>query len=195
MNISYDKTSSEKIIGNFTVSNNLIYVTYLDGTITKEDYSIENYNWYINKMLQQAKEMDKLKSSTLVSNSIFNKYCIAVGTLLESASFATLANSIFNNEHKVVDSIIAAVMGLTFLTIGLSVKRENDEFSKYHIYLSIMDDIKKYINNDKLKKGIGKNIELLDIHTLDDYSLREIKKLDHNIKGIEKKQRTRKNVK
>ena len=122
----------------------------------------------------------------------FNRTLISALVSGQSLSFGSL---LYYCNQEIISKIAAFILGITSAsTIIYSIKyilltNEINELEKYDIYLQIKSKLEN-TNNPNLFNGIKKSklITPLNINTLDNYSLNDIKKVRDNLEKCEQYQ-------
>lgn len=188
MKYGYEGAETGELIQNYKTSNDKIIITFLDGSNYEIPLTQENENDLLNQMLEQAQE--RSESSSLYDAK--KRRIKALIWTITQVGFTML--SIFNyfnadsKGKRIFNSVIAGITALTVVIDGLSYKFSNDEIKeleKYDIYLSIRERLEN-ANDPNLFNGIIKQGVQLNINTLDNYSLNDIKKIRDNLKRSEK---------
>ena len=187
MKYSYEGAETGELIQNYKTSNDKIIITFLDGSNYEIPLTQENENDLLNQMLEQAQE--RSESSSLYDAK--KRRIKALIWTITQVGFTMLGIfNYFNADSKckrIFASVIAGITALTVVIDGLSYKFSNDEIKeleKYDIYLSIREKLEN-ANDPNLFNGIIKQGVQLNINTLDNYSLNDIKKIRDNLKRSE----------
>ena len=188
MKYGYEGAETGELIQNYKTSNDKIIITFLDGSNYEIPLTQENENDLLNQMLEQAQE--RSESSSLYDAK--KRRIKALIWTITQVGFTML--SIFNyfnadsKGKRIFTSVISGITVLTVVIDGLRYKFSNDEIKeleKYDIYLSIRERLEN-TNDPNLFNGIIKQGVQLNINTLDNYSLNDIKKIRDNLKRSEK---------
>lgn len=179
-----------EIIDNYEKSESSIIINYLDGSNYVLPLSKENENKIIDLMIKQAILRDCTKNFEDIQDKkkITSQNQIVSG--LATIAFGGIAFLANKNEKDLITfiaSIETIISGITFIINGLSFmvnSEELNELVKYHLYLEYKERLDKEIDNINLFEGIRSNT-ILNINTLDNYSLDEIKKIIVNLKRCE----------
>lgn len=179
-----------EIIDNYEKSESSIIINYLDGSNYVLPLSKENENKIIDLMIKQAILRDCTKNFEDIQDKkkITSQNQIVSG--LATIAFGGIAFLANKNEKDLITfiaSIETIISGITFIINGLSFmvnSEELNELVKYHLYLEYKERLDKEIDNINLFEGIRGNT-ILNINTLDNYSLDEIKKIIANLKRCE----------
>ena len=179
-----------EIIDNYEKSESSIIINYLDGSNYVLPLSKENENKIMDLMLKQAILRDCTKNFEDIQDKkkITSQNQIVSG--LATIAFGGIAFLANKNEKDLITfiaSIETIISGITFIINGLSFmvnSEELNELVKYHLYLEYKERLDKEIDNINLFEGIRSNT-ILNINTLDNYSLDEIKKIIVNLKRCE----------
>lgn len=179
-----------EIIDNYEKSESSIIINYLDGSNYVLPLSKENENKIMDLMLKQAILRDCTKNFEDIQDKkkITSQNQIVSG--LATIAFGGIAFLANKNEKDLITfiaSIETIISGITFIINGLAFmvnSEELNEIVKYHLYLEYKERLDKEIDNINLFEGIRSNT-ILNINTLDNYSLDEIKKIIANLKRCE----------
>lgn len=179
-----------EIIDNYEKSESSIIINYLDGSNYVLPLSKENENKIMDLMIKQAILRDCTKNFEDIQDKkkITSQNQIVSG--LATIAFGGIAFLANKNEKDLITfiaSIETIISGITFIINGLSFmvnSEELNELVKYHLYLEYKERLDKEIDNINLFEGIRGNT-ILNINTLDNYSLDEIKKIIVNLKRCE----------
>ena len=179
-----------EIIDNYEKSESSIIINYLDGSNYVLPLSKENENKIMDLMLKQAILRDCTKNFEDIQDKkkITSQNQIVSG--LATIAFGGIAFLANKNEKDLITfiaSIETIISGITFIINGLAFmvnSEELNELVKYHLYLEYKERLDKEIDNINLFEGIRGNT-ILNINTLDNYSLDEIKKIIVNLKRCE----------
>ena len=209
MKYGYDGGELSNLIDNYKIINNTIVITYLDGSTheikcvscDEKDY-IERK--ILDDMLNQAKNRNDSVSLQTMENYknlltfVYKIKKIGYSGMWSASLTATLRNFICEKYDIKYYVIIGAVFALCISTIGVSNymiekygydKSKLDsiisEIEKYSIYLSIREELPEFSSNINFYKDLGIN-DGININTLDNYSLDQIKELERKLKNQEK---------
>lgn len=186
MNFGYIGKPKHETIKNYEKFEDKIIINFLDGSsqeILLKDGTEEEI---LNKMLVQAKERDM----SLTVKEIIDKrrhYLLQeiCNILLGFSSTLRLITSKMteNNLSFTLNSITASGFCILAIINGVEFKIYNDELKelkKYAIYLDLLNKLEQsnQLNINSLLKIDGKYV---NINTLDNYSLKEIRELINNI--------------
>ena len=182
MNFTYGLKKSSEIIKNYKIKDNKIIINFLDGSFYKVDNTKENMDNILNMMLEQAIERDNTDALNATIRSKNSSVAISISNLIVSASTCVLA---YNSpeECQVVIYTLGGILFVSSIALGTSsIPRscEIDELKKYRLFLSIKDKLDEKANDLNLYNGF-KNKKKLNIGTLDDFSLSDLKKIRTNL--------------
>lgn len=169
--------TEEGIIRNYVIEGNEIVINYLDDTIVKIKYTEENEQKLQEKMLEQAKERnEKIKPDFYKEerkHDLQYVHSYAIYTMLNTSTFIRTDVEWL----KIAAGVMVGVTGSLLIYNSIKCKQLNDkrkELEKYRIYLSMIKENKNSIAPMQLKY----NDKEVNINTLDNFSLREVKKLN-----------------
>ena len=179
-----------EIIDNYEKSESSIIINYLDGSNYVLPLSKENENKIMDLMLKQAILRDCTKNFEDIQDKkkiTFQNQIVSGLATIAFGGIAFLANKNEKDLITFIASIETIISGITFIINGLAFmvnSEELNELVKYHLYLEYKERLDKEIDNINLFEGIRGNT-ILNINTLDNYSLDEIKKIIVNLKRCE----------
>ena len=179
-----------EIIDNYEKSESSIIINYLDGSNYVLPLSKENENKIMDLMLKQAILRDCTKNFEDIQDKkkiTFQNQIVSGLATIAFGGIAFLANKNEKDLITFIASIETIISGITFIINGLAFmvnSEELNELVKYHLYLEYKERLDKEIDNINLFEGIRGNT-ILNINTLDNYSLDEIKKIIANLKRCE----------
>lgn len=179
-----------EIIDNYEKSESSIIINYLDGSNYVLPLSKENENKIMDLMIKQAILRDCTKNFEDIQDKkkiTFQNQIVSGLATIAFGGIAFLANKNEKDLITFIASIETIISGITFIINGLAFmvnSEELNELVKYHLYLEYKERLDKEIDNINLFEGIRSNT-ILNINTLDNYSLDEIKKIIANLKRCE----------
>lgn len=182
--------NKSEIIDNYEKSESSIIINYLDGSNYVLPLSKENENKIIDLMIKQAILRDCTKNFEDIQDKkkiTFQNQIVSGLATIAFGGIAFLANKNEKDLITFIASIETIISGITFIINGLAFmvnSEELNELVKYHLYLEYKERLDKEIDNINLFEGIRSNT-ILNINTLDNYSLDEIKKIIANLKRCE----------
>lgn len=185
-----DYCNKSEIIDNYEKSESSIIINYLDGSNYVLPLSKENENKIIDLMIKQAILRDCTKNFEDIQDKkkiTFQNQIVSGLATIAFGGIVFLANKNEKDLITLIASIETIISGITFIINGLSFmvnSEELNELLKYHLYLEYKERLDKEIDNINLFEGIRGNT-ILNINTLDNYSLDEIKKIIANLKRCE----------
>lgn len=202
MNYGYIGANLDKLIKEYKIQNNKLIVTFLNGKKYITDYTVENENIVISKMIEQAILRDKQGFPLLHEYSGFYMFDNAYRLFLEI--YAIIVSTFLCylvKEQCDKDILRSCVYGsVTVMTMDIVQnkidKLKQEEYFKYNIYLKIMDDINRFGKSKysiSLLKGLKKEY-LPSINTLDNYSLKDLKLIEENIENLKSSSSLQKNA-
>ncbi len=169
--------------------DNTIKITFLDGSSYIVPLTYENEQAILDKMLEQAQQRSESKA---LQNAIqkrridFPLLVMKVSALMLNSANYSVANS---KESKVIYSVLGGLIAVTIALNGVEIKftsNEINELKKYDIYLAIKEKLEKNEYNCNNFNGIKECLGTLNINTLDNYSLKEIRRIKANLDKGEK---------
>lgn len=169
------------VIQNYSIENDKIIINFLDGTHYEIALTEKNEQTLINKMLEQAQK----RSDSGALQSLLVQSGLHLNISIFGALMLTFVLGIYYSSEKLSSLslslsavLLLALEVLNVRAIGLSDKV--NELKKYDIYLSIRERLEQ-INDPNIFNGIDNGETLLNINTLDNYSLKEIKQIRQNL--------------
>lgn len=171
----YDGEENEKIISEYKINGNYVEIIYLDGSselVDKTDGIIKEID---NELEIFAKKRDKDLYKNLEMERNRNLVLFLVSLPLSLMSIKRNILSII-----LVSLLINCYSFCKYLENNKKLK----ELKKYRLYLSMMNDLKKDKNKDitKVIEFDSFYREPININTLDEFSLREVKIIKKELK-------------
>ncbi len=190
MKFGYDGADLSKLIAHYKILNEKIYIEFLDKSFIQLPYNDENIKKIEDEMISQAEyrnERMPLDDIDAYQMKLINlttvEFCIMFGlSLLSSIDDSDFGTYFYGGGVSLVTGMI-----LSSLLFFHESAKKNKELEKYSIYLKIKENIEKNMENPNLYNKV-KARELLSINSLDNFSLKEIKQIQTNLKSIEKYQ-------
>lgn len=188
MNYGYENADLSKLIQKYEIIDNQIVITFLDGSNNNIALTKPNEESVLNEMLWQAfvrNNSTALDKAMEKRNENFRWMMMQAGFTLMNA-FTICAAKQYG--VKIFGMVLGGLTGTITLSWGISYKHFNDvvkELKKYDIYLSMRKQLEENVSHEVFK-GIKNPNETLNINTLDNYSLKEIKKIQNNLQNINK---------
>lgn len=185
MKYTYENIELSSIIEKYKINYDKIIVNFLDGSSYELPLNKENEEIIKRRMLKQAiardesdalKEAKKKQIKALIW-SIFQTYLTAI----------CISNS-YSNNGTMTATMLSYISGIIVVLHGIEFKidsEEIEEIEKYKIYLSIKDRLKDNIKSPILYVGVNSIEKELNINTLDNYSLNDIKIIKNNLLKME----------
>lgn len=183
MKYGYARANFEELIRNYKVSNDKIIITFLDGSRKEIPFTEQNEAELLNEMLKQAKIMRMNKSEHVLKVEKYDALRGAIRMIPITFSDYVTANK--SDTYQFVRTLSGVICGLAALTIVTSSfiynlkANELNELKKYKMYLDMKEDIDK--TDAYLFKGVKTKGMPLNINTLDNYSLNDIKQIRNNL--------------
>lgn len=181
MNYGYD--TNDALIKNIKPKDNVMVITYLDGTTNEVPLTEHMVNQLKNIMIKQAINRNKSSALEEAKNNLRLNYVRMIIKHIEIAFSTFFGISSKELAFKFAFFSISAMACLELSTIYGKIvfkKEEINELLKYDIFLKIKDDL----NDPNVYNGVDK--APLDIDTLDEYSLQEIKTIESNIHNLKR---------
>ena len=193
MKHGYNGANQEEIIKNYEKNDDKIIINFLDGGMYEVPLTKQNEINLLDKMFYQATErnnnlsIDELKKikKIFINGAVINSVLCGQSVLIGSAV----------DPESIISKFAAFIFGcargsaMAYSIEYILLANRIMELEKYDIYLKIKSKLEK-IDNPTLFNGIkkSKNITPLNINTLDNYSLSDIKNIRDNLKKYEKYQ-------
>lgn len=196
MKYGYSNVPNSKIIECYEIKGNKIIITYLDGE--KRECSIEMEKSILNQMLNQAIERNNSDDLSILKHNIPRELFVTIANL--GLSFFEII--LLLNFDKVdlssvtvgTNLITNSVLGTTFLFKYLNDKKNMEELEKYNIYLKNKQSLEKASSKYDLFQGIDNKERLLNINTLDYFSLEELKVIQRNLLKYRRNEKEKKDT-
>lgn len=188
MKFGYKGAENNDLIEHFESIDNKIIIYFLDGSKLEIPLTLDNEHNLLNKMLVQAH--NRANSSALADAQERRKNAlkwIIIHSINTTFDLITVNISAVQST-KVFASIIGTITGLLLVIFGKEYKFRKEEIAeleKYDIYLSIIEKIEQVLNNEVVFADIKFSFSELNINTLDNYSLEEIKIIRNNLIKLE----------
>lgn len=179
-----------RIVTDKSTKEKLLFITYLDNSTSQLPLTPQFEQNVLNKMIIQAQQRDENKEQFLGEYESKRKCGIARITVDLLMSYAYYIMSLGANDTDLKKLFLGFVGFLNGLVMadGLMTKatcNKIQELKKYELYLSIMERLKEFSLNPSLYSGLAKK-KIPNINTLDDYTLKEVKKLSLNLNKLER---------
>lgn len=190
MKYGYGNTLEGELIQNYKISCDKIVITYLDGNFDVIPLTKENEEDLLNQMIMQAQ--DRSQSSALSKakkerDRAQLHACLELLNVLLFGAVVVVSDSKIQKMYSIIFGCIFCLRFVKHQKIGDFKADEVEELEKYDIYLSMREALEEYIEDPNLFKGINAREEELNINTLDDYSLKEIKTVQKNLRRVRRK--------
>lgn len=189
MKYGYGNIPKGELIQNYKILCDKIVITYLDGTYYEIPLTKENEDDLLNQMIKQAQ--DRSQSSAL-SKAKNERKGTNISPFFQILTFLIIEYGIVYGDDKMLKIIVATGLGCGFCFAKVNELSkfkigEVGELTKYDIYLSMREELEEYIEDPNLFNGIKDKPAKLNINTLDDYSLKDIKTVQKNLKRVRRK--------
>lgn len=188
MKYGYKNIADKNLIQHYEISDDKIIIKYLDGNVKTIPLTKENESDLLNLMFKQAK--DRSTSSALknarnikdLMESLTIKFgsCTALGIILAAVSSSP--------NVELYSSILSCVVSMPLIFCGVKCVNKNNEIKeleKYDMYLSLKNTLEKNISQPNLFNEVKNKQNVLNINTLDNYSLDDIETIKRNLILIE----------
>ena len=185
MKYMYDFTN-RNLIKNYTVEGDKIIVSFLAYDKKIEiPFNEENEEKLLELMTYQAIERNNSDALLNVKNN--RMFDMIESMAMDFLVSLGVVNFVDANLFWKIVIIMCEILNVSVIWFrGIDFKSYNDdieELKKYDIYLSIENYLKS-LNSSKIFKGIKNKEDVLNINTLDNYSLKDIKKIRRNLMKI-----------
>jgi len=183
MKYGYNGASERELIANYKIVDDKIVILYLDGYAEKIPYTKSNEDIIIAKMITQA-EVRRDSEAERISNTNMKK-ALTVGLGSGAVTLASLGLTQFGEYISIFFGPIALYNLIYMLQQNANIK----ELKKYDIYLKIREEIEKYQNNPSLYNNVKTRNNSLNINTLDNYSLKDLRVIKANLEQFSTKEK------
>ena len=193
MKYSYEGANNSKLIKKYMIKHNKLIVKYFDNKTEVLLFNKEKEEEIKNIMLEQAINRDKIVNNIDNYDSFESEFLILgfeIILWLFTISNIIISSEIKNNILKIISYLVAsynAILSGYLCNNYFSKVDKKEELIKYRKYLSMRNELKKYINDSDLLEGLIHKKDILNINNLDKYTLVEIKQLESNVINIKKK--------
>ncbi len=183
MRFEYEGARLSDLIKEYEIVDNNLSVTYFDDTKTVLPLSKENN--VLELMLEQA--IERSDNSELDKTIRMKNRALLAFLSLFFCSFISTANICISESNfmKILSSISGGITTAFASVFAIVYKNEIDkinELKKYDIYLNIKNELDENITNSNLFAGIKIKNDNLNINTLDEFSLKDLKKISNNLR-------------
>lgn len=188
MNYGYENKEDKEIIKNYNKENDILIINYLDGSQQEILLTDENEKKLLSEMLEQAKERNNSSTIEKTERSR-NRFLFQeiLCLLFASSNMLRAVRCSISNEKflALVYPLLAGACGVLAVINDVEYKLYNeklDEFKKYAVYIDLLNKLEKLNENEKNNLLKIEN-NYININTLDNFSLKEIKKLRNHIEN------------
>lgn len=183
MKYEYNITKKVGLIKGYNVVDDNIFIEFLDESKFSIPNSLENEKIVLDKMIEQAKERNKEVNIEALNEDKDEHFLNFMNNLLfwyiTHLSIECINNASIQFFCLLVIGINSYFASKNFINF-YKCNKEIEELEKYDIYLDIMDDL-EVCNNQELFYKVDNDTKSLNINTLDNYSLKEIKQIKSNL--------------
>lgn len=187
MKFGYDGADLSELIEKYEVSFDGITIHFLDGSYYRQKYTPENIQKLNSLMLVQAiNRRDNIVLNDLIKEWEEKKK-ISFGTAIIcglSCGSILITEELFYIAIYLISASLSGGFCLRFSKQNKELKEKIEELEKYEIFLSIKEEIENNIHNSNLFNEVQNELKLIDINSLDDCSLEDVKQIDCNLKKI-----------
>lgn len=192
MKYGYEGANLGELIQNYKIFNNKLIVTFLDNSICEKPLTKENEIELLNKMLEQAQSRSESSALHNAKSQLQLTCCLSIlsmtSVILNSKNVYDFSIKDYGDFITYFSFLLTIIPGFIFIDNVPRYKSkyaEIKELEKYAIYLSIRTKLNN-ITDYRLFNGVKSQEILLNINTLDNYSLKDIRRIRDNLKNIEK---------
>lgn len=183
MKYGYNVTKKDGLIKCYNVVDDEIIIEFLDKSTYSVPYSVKNEQIVLNKMVEQAKTKNE-EADVKELNSSRDDYALKfVGNLLVWY-LSHLSMEYINNASTQFFCLLVMIINSYCAARNVmkyhDYSEEIEELEKYDTYLDMMDDL-ELCSEDELFHKVNNSSKSLNINTLDNYSLKEIKQIKKNL--------------
>ena len=183
MKNGFEGISDSQLISKFVQEEKEFVVTFLDGSFYKIPVSKENYNNLINVMLEQAEARNSSNALKKAKGKRARLILAMYAEVITGCVMAVLSQVKDADIESTLAMILTGICGITFVASGIKYsvdKSEIEELQKYGIYLSIKDELDSCVDYN-LFNGVASKAKILNINTLDHFTLKDIKTIKGNL--------------
>lgn len=183
MKNGYEGISNSQLISRFTEDDGEYFVEFLDGAYYKVPMNAKNKQELLDIMMEQAVERNN-SNALKKAKSKRAKAVLAICAEAIVATASVLVSQRSDNDiAKIVSTIVGSVAGIGIIVNGIKYsidKSEIDELRKYAIFIKIKDRLEECVDPN-LFNGVGEKADVLNINTLDNYTLRDLQIIKENL--------------
>lgn len=191
MKYGINRYDNSEVINSYIKSDNSIIIIYLDESVKEIPYSEDNENKVLNEMIIQAIVREETELNQLPIKIKYDFLNIVSRAVISFLMF----NSIYTNRYyyvnksvvyKIVYSLVVAFCSaniVRYINELIYDYKKSKDIAKYHEFFELKEELDKYSdtlieNNEKLK-------DIININTLDSYSITKIEELLAKAKEVE----------
>lgn len=191
MKFGYRGADLGELVSHYEISDDEIEVTFLDGSKANIPFTEENETKLLEYMIEQAEERRDNSKIYNVEGKLKRESIIDLSFYLPVIAVSVYAMS--RALHYDVQSrlIYETVYATACFNFGLSLYSEEkkryekySELEKYDIYLAIREKLEE-ADDIRVFNGVKMTDNVLNINTLDNYSVKDMKKIRENLIELE----------
>ena len=184
---SYDGIPSLFFLEGYEIKDGCMYVSMLDGFKLQVPYSKELEEETIKVMEEQA-EIRNTHYNELLKAGRTKMICNSLAMLFESILAAFWLAEGIRGKAK-IEFLLGTVLSLLSFSYARDVHRALDdmrEIKKYELYLGFYKspDYQSIQDDPRVYEGVETGGGVLDINTIDKYSLAEVKTIEGNVRKL-----------
>lgn len=191
MKYGINRYDNSEVINSYIKSDNSIIIIYLDESVKEIPYSEDNENKVLNEMIIQAIVREETELNQLPIKIKYDFLNIISRAVISFLMF----NSIYTNRYyyvnksvvyKIVYSLVVAFCSaniVKYINELIYDYKKSIDIVKYHEFFELKEDLDKY--GDSLIEDNLKLKDVININTLDNYSIDSIKEIISKLKDNE----------
>lgn len=191
MKYGINRYDNSEVINSYIKSDNSIIIIYLDESVKEIPYSEDNENKVLNEMIIQAIVREETELNQLpikIKYDFLNIVSRAVISFLMFSSIYTNRYYYVNKSvvYKIVYSLVVAFCSANifkYINELICDYKKSIDIVKYHEFFELKEELDKY--GDSLIEDNLKLKDVININTLDNYSIDNIKEIINKLKDDE----------
>ena len=188
MKYGINRYDNSEVINSYIKSDNSIIIIYLDESVKEIPYSEDNENKVLNEMIIQAIVREETELNQLPIKIKYDFLNIVSRAVISFLMF----NSIYTNRYyyvnksvvyKIVYSLVVAFCSaniVRYINELIYDYKKSIDIVKYHEFFELKEELDKY--GDSLIEDNLKLKDVININTLDNYSIDSIKEIINKLK-------------
>ncbi len=200
MKFGYDGANLSELISHYKIIDDKIEITFLSDNKSEIPFTEENESKLLECMIEQAEKRNFALALTNGGNRFQKEFLVDTTTDCTMVAVIVGANIMNLSLYDKVGPLNVAGYAMTLSGVAflyLSYARDNglfgrnsklkksSELKKYDIYLTLREQLEN-MSDARVYDGISMSDEKININTLDNYSLRDLKKVRKNLIKLEK---------